>query len=92
MCYPAFRTGERAHITLHTFRRSRGVHLLQHGNVVQDLQIMYHHSDLHTTEKCVEVGRNFRNLRGEVTFEEEVLSLLRQRLDTRYQQSPSLKE
>ena len=82
-CYRSF-TGERAHITLHTYRRSRGVHLLQHGFKIQDVQAMYQHCSLDVTKDYVEVGRSLQSLRGEVTFEEGVLSLLCQRLETHY--------
>ena len=79
--------GTLAHITGHSIRRSRGVHLLQHCSpafsvAISDLQEMYHHDSPDDTTAYVQIGRSMLSLKGEEPdFKKGVLGLLCARLE-----------
>jgi site-specific recombinase XerD len=70
-------------VTGHTFRRSRGIHLLQHGRKREDIQELYKHEQWSDTAGYLDVGAPLWQLENTVPFSEGVFALLRKKLDER---------
>ena len=64
----------------HSFRRCRGVHLVQHGIQHDDIQRMYSHEKWQQTEEYLIVGVPLHQLE-EVKFKDGVFALLRWKLE-----------
>ena len=76
--------GGKKHVTGHSFRRSRGIHLLQHGRKREDIQEIYKHESWKDTAGYLDVGMPLWQLEGTVSYSKGVFALLREKLEQHY--------
>jgi len=76
--------GGAANITGHSFRRSRGVHLLQHGFSTEVVKELYGHEDVKITRRYINIGTPLETVQGTVPIKDGVVALLRQHLENHF--------
>ena len=72
-------------VTGHTFRRTRGIHLLQHGRKREDIQEMYNHESWLDTKGYLNIGKPLWMVEEDrVPYSSGVYALLRAKLEQQH--------